>query len=158
MFTRTNPIFHHLLMNGQYGQTDYPYGWSAGIEDFCQTHNHHPDCTNPIWHAFIERKFITHMIDTPALFDVLDNYQCTIHYNVASLNLQWLHSPPIPVMDNTSKHSTFTELYKQISQWRGHVLHTWKGLWITIPEESWMSWNTFSLNPKRGSRKSHGHN
>ena len=37
-----------------YMNDHYPYGWSAGIEDFCIANGHHPDCANPIRCTFIK--------------------------------------------------------------------------------------------------------
>ena len=31
-----------------YSPTDFPYGWSPHIEDFCQDTGHHPDCLDPV--------------------------------------------------------------------------------------------------------------
>lgn len=138
-----------LISNDQYNQADYPYGWTAGIDEFCQSQGHHPDCTDPIRRAFIEREFIAHTINNSELFSVLDDYLRIIQYNAAGINLQWLHSAPTPILDNASERATLTDLYGQVALHEGRILHTQKGLRITIPEDKWIGYPSYSPETKR---------
>ena len=137
-----------LVSNEQYGQDNYPYGWTAGIDKFCRSQGHHPDCINPIRRAFIEREFVVHTINDVEQFDVLDDYLCTIQHNAAGCNLQWLQSASVPILDNIPKRAVLTELYRQIALQGGRALHTRKGLRITIPEERWSGYSTYSPDSK----------
>ena len=53
---------------------NYPYGWSQGIEEFCHTNGHHPDCMQPICHTFIKKEFIASIIHKPEMLNTLDDY------------------------------------------------------------------------------------
>ena len=107
---------------------DFPYGWSAGIEDFCIANDHHPDCANPIRRAFIEHEFITHTIDNPELFKPLDEYLNVIHTNAIGKRLQWLKSSPTPVPNDPHKRDQLSQLYTQINRQKGQALHSKNGL------------------------------
>ena len=52
--------------------TNYPYGWTPGIEEFCQVNNYHPDCLDPICHANVEKQFIASTIHKPKKLPLLD--------------------------------------------------------------------------------------
>jgi hypothetical protein len=125
-------------------EVDYPYGWSIGIEEYCQLFDHHPDCTDPIRHTFIECEFINYSINNPDCFEALDNYLNIIYANSLGRNLQWLFSSNTPIPDDLQKHTEITKLYAQIDNQEGSIYHTKHGLRITIPEEKWISWKTFS--------------
>jgi hypothetical protein len=131
-------------MNG-----DYPYGWSAGIEEFCSANDHHPDCTDPIRRAFIEREFIVHTINNPERFKALDDYLNIIHTNAIGKSLQWLKSSPTPVPDNLHERAELSQLYTQIDNQNGQALHSKNGLRIVIPEEKWINWKTFTPNAQK---------
>jgi hypothetical protein len=124
--------------------TDYPYGWSAGIEEYCQLFGHHPDCTDPIRHAFIEQEFVNYTINNPNCLEALDNYLNIIYANSLGRNLQWLFSSNTPVSDNLQQCIKITNLYAQIDNQEGLIYHTKHGLRITIPKEKWINWKTFS--------------
>ena len=111
-----------------YMNDHYPYGWSAGIEDFCVANGHHPDCANPIQHTFIKREFIAHTINNPELFKPLDEYLNIIHTNAISKRLQWLKSSPTPIPDDPHKHDQLSPLYTQIDHQKGQALHSKNGL------------------------------
>jgi hypothetical protein len=123
---------------------DYPYGWSAGIEEYCQLFGHHLDCTDPIRCAFIEREFVNYTINDPNRFEALDNYLNIIYANSLGRNLQWLFSSNTPVPDDLQQRTEITNLYAQIDNQEGSIYHTKHGLRITIPEEKWINWKTFS--------------
>jgi hypothetical protein len=124
--------------------SDYPFGWSLGIEAHCQQHGHHPDCTDPIRRAFIEREFIARTINDPDSLETLNDYLRTIYANTVGHNFQWLFSSPTLVEDNARDRLNLTKLYSQIDHQNGRVYHTQKGLRITIPEDRWINWQTFS--------------
>ena len=107
---------------------NFPYGWSAGIKDFCVANNHHPNCANPIQCAFIKCKFITHTIDNPELFKLLDEYLNVIHTNAISKCLQWLKSSPTPIPDDPHECDQLSQLYTQIDRQKGQALHSKNGL------------------------------
>jgi hypothetical protein len=123
---------------------DYPYGWSAGIEEYCQLFGHHPDCTDPIRRTFIEREFVNYTINDPNRFGALDNYLNIIYANSLGRNLQWLFSSNTPVPDDLQQRTEITNLYAQIDNQEGSIYHTKHGLRITIPKEKWINWKTFS--------------
>ena len=85
--------------------TDYPYGWTQGIEEFCHNNNHHPDCKQPIRRTSIEREFVASIINNPDMLYLLDDYLQTIYNNRFGRNLQWLHSSPAPVLKTTIKNA-----------------------------------------------------
>ena len=58
--------------------TEYPFGWTKGIESYCQQHGYHPDCKDPIRRSFIEQEFLVHTINDPDSLTTLDEYLCTI--------------------------------------------------------------------------------
>ena len=111
-----------------YTNNHHPYGWSAGIEDFCIANGHHPDCANPIQCAFIEHKFIAHTINNPELFKLLDEYLNIIHTNAISKHLQWLKSSPTPIPNDPHEHDQLSHLYTQIDCQKGQALHSKNGL------------------------------
>ena len=129
-------------MTGQY--PDYPYGWTSGIENYCATSGHHPACTSYIGRGFIEREFIAQATGDPNQFGILDEYLNVIYMNGGGKNLQWLCSSITPVSDNIMERVDLTTLYSQIDEQGGQIFHTKKGLRITIPEEKWINWRTFS--------------
>jgi len=47
------------------------------------------------------------------------------------------------------EHVDLTTLYSQINEQGGQIFHTKKGLCITIPEEKWINWRTFSPTSQR---------
>ena len=106
----------------------FPYGWSAGIKDFCVTNGHHPDCANPIRRTFIECEFIAHTIDNLELFKPLDEYLNIIHTNTIGKRLQWLKSSPTPIPDDPHKRDQLSQLYTQINCQKGQALHSKNGL------------------------------
>lgn len=124
--------------------SDHPFGWTMGIEAYCQQHNHHPDCTDPIRRSFIEREFVAHTINDPNSLAVLDEYLRVIHSNTIGHKLQWLRSSPHPVNDDVHERLELTRLYSEIDHQNGRAFHTRNGLRITIPEERWINWRTFS--------------
>ena len=128
--------------------TDYPYGWTQGIEEFCHDNDHHPDCTQPICRAFIKKEFIASIINKPDSLHLLDNYLQTIYNNRFGRNLQWPHSSPAPIKDNHQECSQLTQLYAEVDKNQGCIFHTQQGLQITIPEEKWINWKMFSPNSK----------
>ena len=127
-----------------YMNDHYPYGWSAGIEDFCVANGHHSDCANPIRRTFIKREFIAHTINNLELFKLLDEYLNIIHTNAIGKCLQWLKSSPTPIPDDPHKRDQLSQLYTQIDCQKGQALHSKNGLQIVIPEEKWIGWKTFS--------------
>jgi len=129
-------------MTGQY--PDYPYRWTSGIEDYCVTSGHHPACTSYIGCGFIEREFIAQAVGDPTKFGILDEYLNVIYMNGGGRNLQWLCSSTTPVGDNIMERVDLTTLYSQVDEQGGQIFHTKKGLHITIPEEKWINWRTFS--------------
>jgi len=129
-------------MTGQY--PDYPYGWTSGIENYCITSGHHPACTSYIGRGFVEREFIAQATGDPSQFGILDEYLNVIHMNGGGKNLQWLCSSTTPVSDNIMERVDLTALYSQIDEQGGQIFHTKRGLRITIPEEKWINWRTFS--------------
>ena len=129
--------------------TDYPFGWTADIEAFCQKSGHHPDCRDPIRRSFIEREFIASIINNPDSVSTLDDYLQTIHANTIGYNLQWLMSSPTPVDDDSYDRLELTHLYTQVNSEGGRIFHTKKGLRITIPEERWVHWRTRSPSSQK---------
>ena len=111
-----------------YTNDHYPYGWSAGIKGFCVANGRHPNCANPIQHAFIEQEFIAHTIDNLELFKLLDEYLNIIHTNTIGKCLQWLKSSPTPIPDNPHEHDQLSQLYTQINCQKGQALHSKNGL------------------------------
>jgi hypothetical protein len=126
------------------GTIDYPYGWTTGIEQFCQNSGHHPDCTDPIRRAFIEREFIASTIHDPSKLGILDDYVQVIYNNYSGRNLQWLASSPNPMYDNIRQRAALSGLYADVDNQDGQVLHTKNGLRIIIPEERWINWKKSS--------------
>ena len=122
--------------------TDYLFGWSMGIENYCQLHDHHPDCLDPIQRSFIEREFVASTIDNPSSLAVLEEYLQNVHANTIGHNLQWLLSSSAPVKEDVRNRLELTRLYAQIDNQEGRVFHTKKGLRITIPEEKWIDWKS----------------
>ena len=127
----------------------YPYGWTPGIEEFCQTNSYHPDCTHPVRCANVEKQFIAFTIHKTEKLQVLEEYLQAVFDNRYGRNLQWLHSSPAPVEDNLQERTTLTKLYKEVGQNQGHIYHTQQGLHITIPEERWTNWKTFSPDSQK---------
>jgi hypothetical protein len=125
---------------------DYPFGWTKGIDEFCIRHHHHPDCTDPLRRAFIEREFIAHTIQGTDNLELLDTYLQTIYSNVTGSTLQWFQSSPTPVQDNIQERADLADLYSQVDQQGGRIYHSKKGLRITIPEEKWTNWKTLTPN------------
>lgn len=119
---------------------DYPFGWTKGIEEFCQENQHHPDCLNPLRRAFVEREFVAYTIGSAERFELLDSYLQTIYSNILGSTLQWFKSSPIPVQDNIQERVDLANLYSQVDQQGGRIYHTTKGLRITIPDERWKNW------------------
>ena len=129
--------------------TDYPFGWTTGIEAYCHDNGYHPECTDPIRCTFIEREFIAHTINDPGSLETLNDYLCVIYSNTVRHNLQWLFSSPTLVEDNVREHLTLTKLYSQVDHQNSRVFHTQKGLRIIIPEERWNNWQTFSPSSQK---------
>lgn len=127
-----------------YSPKEYPYGWSPHIEDFCKDSGHHPDCVDPIQRAFIERAFIAHTINNPEHLLILDHYIQIIHTNYTGKTLQWLKSSSTQVLDNLQERLDYFKFYNNVHQQGGQVLHSKKGLRITIPEENWINWKNYS--------------
>ena len=73
----------------------YPYGWTQGIEEFCYTNGHHPDCMQPIHCAFIKKEFIASTIHKPEMLNTLDNYLQTIYSAMKSQSGSGFQVPPI---------------------------------------------------------------
>jgi hypothetical protein len=138
-----------LLRSKSDEPTDYPYGWTSGIEAYCQENGYHPECTNPIRRAFIEREFIARTIHDPSSLETLNDYLRTIYSNTVGHNLQWLYSSPTLIEDNVRERLALTRLYSQIDHQNGRVFHTRKGLRITIPEERWNNWQSFSPSSQK---------
>ena len=127
-----------------YSLVEYPYGWSPHIEDFCQEHGHHPDCTDPIRRAFVERAFITHTIDAPEHLLILDHYLQIIYINYTGRTLPWLKSSSTSQLDNLQERLDYYQFYNDVHQQGGQVLHSTGRLRITIPEENWINWKSYS--------------
>ena len=108
--------------------TNYPYGWTQGIEEFCHNNNHHPNCKQPIRRAFIENEFIASIINNPETLHLLDNYLQTIYNNCFGRSLQWLHSSPAPAEDNHQECTQLTQLYTEVDKNQGCIYHTQQGL------------------------------
>lgn len=68
--------------------TDYPFGWTLGIEAYSQQFDHHPSwMPGPIRRAFIKREFVAHTIDNPDSLATLDDYPLQRH---------WIQPPEAP--------------------------------------------------------------
>ena len=137
-------VAHIPPMEPTYSLVNYPYGWSPHIEDFCQEHGHHPNCIDPTQRALVERAFIAHTIDAPEHLLILDHYLQIIYINYTGRTLQWLKSSTTPQCDNLQEHLDYYQFYNDVHQQGGQVLHSTGGLRITIPEENWINWKSYS--------------
>jgi hypothetical protein len=129
--------------------TTHPYGWSAAAEEYCISSGYHPNCLNPDALSIVEAEFIQESLQSPERRETLDDHISVIHSHTSGEQLQWLSSSPTPMTDNYHQRIMLTELYAKIRKHEGKIYHSKKGLRITVPEEKWINWRTFSPDSQK---------
>lgn len=122
----------------------YLYGWSDPISEFCRQNNLDDYITDFQHLSHIERTFVEAALKDPQYQTALDDHIQTVHTNANGQYLKWILSENEDVPDNIFMRNRMNHLYTKINKFRGSVYHSRKGLRITIPEDKWINWQTYS--------------